>query len=142
MGSYHNGSESVVTHNKKGMYFTLLTIAFLVIFLFFFTTHTYRRLTDKMFVIESRVMSMNSFLQDVERDLERGLYISSFRAVLSLQNYMTTKGRFYDNIHQSFKESIINGTINTTPVSLMIDSRVLFRYSKTVPQPIKTKLCV
>jgi len=108
--------------NKKGMYFTILTISFLVIFLFFFTTHTYRKLTDKMFVIESRVTSMDSFLHDVERDLERGLYISSFRAILSLQDYMTTKGEFFSNFSNSFKEAVVNGTINGTPVSLMFDS--------------------
>lgn len=114
--------------NKKGMYFTILTISFLVIFLFFFTTHSYRRLTDKMFVIENRVLSMNSFLEDVERDLERGLYISSFRAILSLQDYMTTGGVFFEDIDHSFQEAIMNGTINGSEVSLMLgatDSRIV-----------------
>jgi hypothetical protein len=105
--------------STKGMYFSLLTILFLVIFLFFFSVHIYRKNTDKMFAIESRITSMDSFLNDVNRDLERGLYISSFRAILSMQEYMTLYGVFFHDIQSDFFEAITNGTINGTHVSMM-----------------------
>lgn len=77
-----------------------------------------------MFVIENRVISMDSFLHDVERDLERGLYISSFRAVLSMQDYMTVRGAFFVDITKDFEEVITNGTINGSLVSLMDSAKI------------------
>ena len=43
---------------KRGMYFTLLTVAFLFIFIFLFMVPSYRRLGQKMTVIEMRVDAM------------------------------------------------------------------------------------
>jgi hypothetical protein len=123
VGSDPDGSESMVMH-KKGMFFTILTILFLVVFLFFFTQYSYRKLTDKMFVVESRITSMDSFLQDVDRDLERGLYISSFRAIISLQDYMGVQGAYLSNVKNDFNEVITVGTINGTVASLMDHAKI------------------
>ncbi len=105
--------------SRKGMYFTLMTIAFLTIFIFIFMIPSYRRLGEKMTTIEMRVDSMNDFIKDLERDTERGLYISSFRALLSLEEYMIIRGEFIKDTQKSFKEALLNGTINNTNTTLM-----------------------
>ncbi len=111
-----------VMQGKKGMYFTLMTIAFLVIFLFLFFIPSYQRLSEKTTVVELRVEAMDNVLKDVERDMERGLYISSFRGLLSMEEYVTEKGSFLDNSPKRFSEAVLNGTINGTNSTLMISS--------------------
>lgn len=106
--------------NKKGMYFTLMTIAFLSIFIFIFMIPGYKRLGKKMTSIEMRVDSMNDFIKDLKRDTARGLYISSFRALMALEAHIIQNGEFLEDIENSFKEAVLNGTVNNTNSSLML----------------------
>ncbi len=105
--------------SKKAMYFTMMTLAVLSIFIFVFMIPNYKRLGDRMTVVEMRVSSMNDFIKDLERDTERGLYISSFRAILSLEEYMIISGEFLSDTHKNFKEALLNGTIEGTNTTLM-----------------------
>lgn len=107
---------------KKGMYFTLMTIAFLIIFTFFSKVPSYKRFGERMSSIEMRIDSMNDFIKDLERDTSRGLYISSFRALMSLDGYIIQHGEFLQDFDTSFKEAILNGTVNNTNSTLMLFS--------------------
>jgi hypothetical protein len=107
---------------KKGTYFTLMTIAFLVIFLFVLLMPGYRKIGEKMMVIEMRVDSMNNFIKDLERDIERGLYISSYRAILSLEENIIIRGAFLNDTKASFEEAVLYGTVNGTNSSIMVAS--------------------
>jgi len=109
-------------NNKKGMFFTLMTIAFLFIFIFIFMIPGYKRLEEKMGVIEIRVDSMNDFIKDLKRDTSRGLYISSFRALMALEGYIIQNGEFLEDIDKSFKEALLNGTVDNMSSSLMLFS--------------------
>jgi hypothetical protein len=107
---------------KRGTYFTLMTIAFLVIFLFVLLMPGYRKLGEKMMVIEMRVDSMNNFIKDLERDIERGLYIASYRTILALEERVIIGGTFLNDVESSFEESILYGTVNGTNSSIMVAS--------------------
>jgi len=96
-----------------------MTLAVLSIFIFVFMMPGYKRLGESMTVVEMRVTSMNDFIKDLERDTERGLYISSFRAILSLEEYMIIHGEFLTDVQKNFKEALLNGTINSTNTTLM-----------------------
>jgi hypothetical protein len=108
--------------NKKGVYFTLMTISILSIFLFYFIIQNYKTSDEKMFIIETRVLTMNNFITDVQRDIKRGAYIASYRALLSLEEYVAVNGEFLDNLTKNFKEAFLNGTINNVEMLLMINS--------------------
>lgn len=75
-----------------------------------------------MMVIEMRVDSMNDFVKDLERDMERGLYISSYRSLLSLGEYIIINGEFLNDTETSFKEALLNGTVRGKNASLMVSS--------------------
>jgi len=63
-------------------------------------------------VTENRVETINNFLIDLDDDLNRGLYISSYRALFTEIYHITTiNGSFVDNTEATFKEILINGTI-------------------------------
>ena len=75
--------------NKKSMFFTITAIALISLIVFSLTIYTSYKLRDKVMVTETRIYSMNSFIDDVEKDIERGLYISGFRALMSMEQYIT-----------------------------------------------------
>ncbi len=101
--------------NKKGMFFTLMTIAFLVVFIFVFIAPGYKRLGEKMVVTEMRIDSMNDFIKDLERDTERGLYISSYRALLALEASIIVSGDFLDDVESSFEATTVGRTKKPPP---------------------------
>ncbi len=109
--------------NKKGLYFTLMTMFMLTLFLFYFRTGSYYKYREKMVVTENRINSLDNFIKSLERDATRGLYISSFRALISLEDYISAKGTFLDNFKERFIEALLNGTINNEKAELMEDSR-------------------
>jgi len=65
---------------------------------------------------------MNNFLKNLERDAERGLYISSYRAVMALEEYIIVNGRFLEDFDTFFENALLNGTVNQTNTSLMVGS--------------------
>ena len=127
---------------KKGMFFTLITIIFLFVFLFYFQAHSYQKYTPKMSVIEHRVNTINEFIKDVERDIERGLYISSFRSLLALDNYIITTGEFLDDVNLSFNEALINGTVNGASINIMIGSTISSWINNIKNQALKQNINV
>lgn len=109
-------------NSKKSMYFTMMTIAFLVIFMFVFMVPSYTRLTEQMSAVEMRVDSMNDFIRDVERDVSRGLYIASYRALFAIEDDIASNGSFIKGFDSYFKEAVLNGTLKGENSSIMKDS--------------------
>ncbi len=105
--------------HKKGIFFTFIAILLSAIIILSFVIHTEYRLRNRMFVIETRIETVNDFVKDVETDLERGLYIASFRALLALEQYITENGIFLDDLPSDFREALLYGTVNNTPVDIM-----------------------
>jgi len=108
--------------NKKGMYFTLMTVAILILFVFVFTVPELTRLSDEMSLAEMQIDAMGDFLNDVQRDTERGLFISSYRALLALQEHVITTGEFLNDTEALFLEAVSNGSIYNKNASIMVAS--------------------
>lgn len=105
--------------NKKGLVFTLMAIVFMIMFIFIFLLPVFKVKTNEMLIVETRVDTINNFIKDIERDTSRGLYIASYRALLSIENDIIEKGVFTDNLNSQFHEAILNGTINGQSKILM-----------------------
>ncbi len=106
-------------NNKKGVFFTFVAIVLAAVIVFSFTAQTTYRLKDKMNVIEARVSTLNSFFDDVQKDLSRGLYISGFRALLAMGEYIDTEGVYIDDVDKRFEEAMINGTVNLEVIDVI-----------------------
>ena len=91
------------------MFFTILTIAMLS--LFFIAYFSYSAIEDRS-AIDDRIKTMNNFVFSLEEDMSRQVYISTYRAVLSAENYITTNGSFIPNSQTAIEEALINGTIS------------------------------
>jgi len=128
--------------NRKSMFFSITAIALISLVVFSFTIHTSYKLRDKVMVTETRIYSMNSFIDDVEKDIERGLYISGFRSLMSMEQYITDNGIFLYNANSCFKEAFLNGTINNSQMGLMNESTFINWTQRIKEQAIKLDIIV
>lgn len=110
------GKNMGLKSNKGGIIFTTLVI--MILFLFLISLTFYSVIKDRQ-AIRDRVETMNSFVLSLERDMERQVYISGYRAVLSIQSYITETGNFVVSAEDSIGEALLNGTINNQTVGLM-----------------------
>jgi hypothetical protein len=102
--------------NKRAMFFTMTAIIILCLFLLSYTIYS---VVEDRKVIDKRIGSMNNFVFSLEKDMSRQGYISGYRAILSLESYITSNGTFLTDSQNSISETILNGTINGQPVNLM-----------------------
>ena len=136
MGSNNSRGEGMAL-NKKSIFFSITAIALITITIFSLTIYAKYRLRDKVMVTETRINSMNNFIDDVEKDVERGIYISGFRALMSMEQYITNNGIFLYDTNFCFEEAFLNGTINNSQMGLMNESTFINWTQRIKEQAIK-----
>jgi len=114
---------------KKGVAFTIIAVVFITILAVIFFTHTKYSARDKQEAIETRISTMNDFIQDFYNDADRACFISGYRAFIAMEDFLadssnqnvsgvTDKG-FFINPSKTFIEAFMNGTIGGQPSELM-----------------------
>jgi len=141
MGSNNSRGEGMAL-NKKSIFFSITAIALITLTIFSLTIYTRYRLRDKIMVTETRIYSMNNFIDDVEKDIERGIYISGFRALMSMEQYITDRGIFLYDINSCFEEAFLNGTINNSQMGLMNESTFINWTQRIKEQAMKLDIIV
>jgi hypothetical protein len=101
---------------KKAMFFTLIALVLISLFLLSFTL--YSAVNEKK-SITKRIETMESFLFSLEKDMSRQNYISGYRAILSLEEEITSSGKFLNDSKAAIGEALINGTVNEQAAPLM-----------------------
>ncbi|HII30237.1 TPA: hypothetical protein HA317_04220, partial [Candidatus Woesearchaeota archaeon] len=109
--------------NKRGVFF-ILVATFLLYLLVLQVTTQLRFANRRVDAFKVRIETMNGFLNDMEKDLTRGVYICSFRALASIGQHISTTGSFVANSQSAFTEALINGTVNQTHARLMNQSTI------------------
>lgn len=107
---------------KKSMFYISAAIALTIVVFVTYSAYTSYKLTERMDTIERRIETVNSFIKDVEKDLDKGIYIAGFRTLLGFNQFISTNGSYISDVREKFKESFLNGTINQVRLSLMDDS--------------------
>ncbi len=125
---------------KKAIFFSFISIILLASLIFTFTIYSRYNLRTRSLVVETRVNTMNSFMKDVDLDIERGLFISSHRSILSMVEYVSANGAYIDNFNSRFEEIFMNGTINGDYQTLMSQTTFADWESKMQQQGDKINL--
>ena len=108
--------------NKKAIFYTAAAIALSVMIIFTYSAFQSAKLNDRMDVIQTRIETVNFFIDDVEKDLEKGAYIAGFRTLLAFNEHIASNGTFIDDVDLRFKEVFLNGTLNDEPLGIMYGS--------------------
>ncbi|MBI3622877.1 hypothetical protein HY212_02240 [Candidatus Pacearchaeota archaeon] len=100
--------RKILPSSKRSQIFTVLAI--LLIILMFVSFEVFSLLHERQ-AIRARVSSMESFLNSIEANLQRQMYISGFRIIFLAGSEITSKGK-YINVNNFFNEAFFNGTVN------------------------------
>ena len=119
--------------NKKAFFFTTIAIALSVVIILSYNVYTNYKLKDEMGVIETRINTMDSFIKDLENDLENAIFIVGFRSLLSIEDYMMDQNKFLNDanppatpaLNTAFKDVFEKGTINSQSMFLMRNNTFL-----------------
>jgi hypothetical protein len=104
---------------KKAVAFTIVTIT--IISLLFLTYGGYTLIQDRS-SINKRINTLNNFVDSVEQDLPRQLFISGYRAIFLLDKKTIDSGAYITNVNASLNELFFNGTMASVPQDLMTDA--------------------
>src|SRR3989344_2660769 len=103
--------------NKRGIFFISIAIVIVTLLL---TSYTLYSKVQERKVIQKRIETMNSFINSIEQDLERKLFIAGFRSLFTFENKIIETGAYIGNVNASFQEMFFNGTFNNQSQSIMI----------------------
>jgi len=109
----------VLLKGRRGIFFTMAAIALAVVILFSFRAVQPKELEDQTDVAAIRIWSMNSFIKDVEQDLEKGLYIASYRALAGMNEYIIQEDAYITDLDGMFTELVQSGTIEGDEIGLI-----------------------
>ncbi|MBW2966934.1 hypothetical protein KY362_00450 [Candidatus Woesearchaeota archaeon] len=116
--------KSVMTaaKSRKGVFFTLIAISLLGMVLFSYgVTYSYS-LQEKAAILETRVDTMNRFLQSVDTDMENAVYISGYRSIVALTDYVVTNGTYVADTEAAMVELFLNGTVEGYDSVFMVNN--------------------
>ena len=93
----------------RGFIFSIIALLLVSVLVLFATSDRTPDLSSRSAVPEVR--EMNAIITDIETDIDRGLYITSFRALLGQIEYLLTTGTLLDSTQAAFEEAMLNGTV-------------------------------
>lgn len=108
--------------NKKGLLYISLAIVFVIFFGLLYLTQNAYRMEDRQQVIANRIHTMDDFVKDIDVDIDRAAFISGFRALLGVEEYLSQKGAFFNNLstmEEAFRDVFLNGSYNSTSLAIM-----------------------
>jgi hypothetical protein len=130
------------TYGKKGVFFTFVACIFLSLLIFSTSVGHNYELRQKSFVMETRVDTMNHFVSDVEEDIERAAYIAGFRSLISLVEHVISTGEYISDVNSSFNELFLNGTIDGTNSSFLVNNTFVDWIDKIDDEASKINLII
>jgi hypothetical protein len=103
----------------------LLTSVFIMVMILVFLAYKEYAYTDQQKVVETRINTINDFIKSIESDSKRVIYISGFRSLIALEDYVARSGQYFNNmsdIEDHFRVAFYNGTVNGTAVDILTNS--------------------
>lgn len=97
---------------KKGFVFSVFVITAMALIVMTYRMKVEFREENRAEIYRGRIEQINLFIDDMERDMERALYVTSFRAFLGADEYIHKYMKYIDDVNSRLPELILHGTIN------------------------------
>jgi hypothetical protein len=97
--------------SKKGFFFSLFVLTALTLVIFTFRSNVQFKEEQRSEIFKKNVDLTNKFINDFDEDIERTLYITSFRAFLGADEYIQRTSGYLTDVNTDIPEAIMNGTI-------------------------------
>ena len=125
-------------NNKKGVFFTFIAIFLIMVFMIVFNPKTELSFSKDLLVVETRVTKIDDFVTDFEKVyLPNIIRSATYKALTALTYYMDVTDGFLTDLQPAFKEVLLNGTINNTPIDDItgediMDNNTLINWSNRI----------
>lgn len=110
---------------KKAVFFTFSALLLLAVIFTWLLFNTSDRVGSERDLVKFKTTNMNQFIEGFDQDIERGLYIAGFRALISAQSYVSTSKNFLNDSVASLSEAMVNGTIDGVIAHMMTGSTLI-----------------
>ena len=108
-----------IKKNKRAVFFTFIAMFIVVLVVAVVSTRDSYRYREKSRAVTARIRTMNNFIDDFEKDLDREIYIGGYRSLLSMNAYIRQIEDYVEDFDAIFEEILVNGTANGTSMDLM-----------------------
>jgi hypothetical protein len=105
--------------NKKAVFFTFIAIFVVILIVAVVSTKSSYRYRERSASLLTRVKTMNSFISDLEKDLDREMFIGGYRALLGMNSYIRENENYVEDLNQVFSAIFVNGEVNGTVIEIM-----------------------
>jgi len=122
MGIVNNNSYKKMNSNKKGIFFTFAAIALSIVLILSVDVYQEKRVIDKTEVTKIRINTLNQFIKDINKDMERSVSIITTRTFIGMIQYIGDEDLYITDFNSTFEEGFLNGTIYGTVKTLLNDS--------------------
>lgn len=112
--------------DKKGIFYLILTSIFIALMIVIFLAYKEYTFTDRQKVFETRIITISDFIRSIDTDSKRVIYISGFRSLIAIEDYVARSGNYtFNNTEELFRVAFYNGTVNGTVVDVLKDATYL-----------------
>lgn len=111
-----------LANGKKGMFYTIIAITLLLALIFAASLSYQFKYREQRAIVETRVNTMDSFIKDLDDDIEKGVKVAGYRSLLGMTNYVIGSMSFLDDAEQRFEELFYDGTIYGQESFVMINN--------------------
>jgi len=108
-----------IKKNRRGVFFTFIAMFIVVLVVAVVSTRDSYRYRERSRAVTARIRTMNNFIDDFEKDLDREIYIGGYRSLLSMNAYIRQIEDYVEDFDAIFEEILVNGTANGTAMDLM-----------------------
>lgn len=106
---------------KKGVFFTFIALFIIILLVALISTKDKYRYREKSNAMLVRTRTVNNFIVDFEKDLDRELFIGGYRALLSMNLYLKDTEQYITDFDSVFEEVLFSGSINGTSFNIMVE---------------------
>lgn len=104
-----------IMKNKKGFYFTIMTLLCIILLLLLSFQYKKELTNDSLRI---RISTADNFVKSIDRDASRVVYISGYRTMVAVSDYISTRHVYLPDengaLNSIFAEALFNGTLNQT----------------------------
>jgi hypothetical protein len=107
---------------RKGVLYLLLSLFLVGVMLTLIFAMRLPTADERNEALSARLVTMNDFLRDFHQDIHRATFISAFRSLIAIEQYIDQEGDYLTAPGSLFIEAFMNGTINDAPFEVLENS--------------------
>jgi hypothetical protein len=124
-GSENNNEDKKMkklSRDKKAIFYLFVSSIFIAVMIVVFLAYKEYSYTDRQKVVETRIRTINDFIRSIDTDSDRVMFISGFRSLIALEDYVARTGKYLNDTEEYFRVAFYNGTVNGSKVDVLINS--------------------